>query len=528
LATTPFIMTTPTTAIIPCPSQITPREGEFILQGTSRIEAPETLRREADYLAAYLRRSTGYPIPVHAAAPLAEKTTVIRLTPDPACAHLGGEGYRLTVGADLAEIVASTAAGVFYGVQSLLQLFPPAIYGQGPRLKIEWKAPQLAIEDSPRFAWRGAMLDSCRHFRPIEFVRKFIDLLALHKLNVFHWHLTDDQGWRIEIKKYPKLTEIAAWRNGTWMGHNSAESRDDGIRHGGFYTQEEIREIVRYAADRHITVLPEIEMPGHAQAALTAYPELGCTGQQVEVRRRWGISENIYSPKEETIRFLQDVLLEVMELFPGRFIHIGGDEALKPEWDGSAEIRALMASVGAKDSHEMQSYFIRRMDRFLIEHGRRLIGWDEILEGGLAEGAAVMSWRGIAGGIAAATQGHDVVMAPNSHTYFDAYQSEKLSDEPLAIGGFLPLEKAYSYEPVPAEIPADKARHILGLQGQLWSEYMPTTEYVEYMAFPRLTALAEVGSSPVTTRDYPSFLGRLRTHLKRLNVLDTRYRPPEF
>jgi len=519
-------MTSKIPALIPCPSSITPREGEFHLQNTSTIEASKPLLREADYLAAYLRRATGFPIPIHEFDPSAEKTTTIRLTLDPGCAHLGGEGYRLTIGADVVEIKASANAGIFYGVQSLLQLFPPAIYGVGPRLKIEWKAPQLDIEDAPRFAWRGAMLDCSRHFRPVEFVRKFIDLLALHKLNVFQWHLTDDQGWRIEIQKYPKLTEISAWRNGTWMGHDNANSRDDGIRHGGFYTQEQIREIVRYAGSRHITIVPEIEMPGHAQAVLAAYPEFGCTGKQVEVRKRWGISENIYSPKDETLRFLQDVLLEVMELFPGRFIHIGGDEALKPEWDASPEIRALMASVGAKDSHEMQSYFICRMDRFLTEHGRRLIGWDEILEGGLAEGAAVMSWRGINGGIAAATQGHDVVMAPNSHTYLDFYQSDVIGDEPLAIGGFSPLEKVYTFEPVPAELPREKVPHILGVQGQLWAEYMPSPEHVEYMAFPRLTALAEVAWSPPASRDYKLFLARLNTHLKRLDVLNTRYRPP--
>jgi hexosaminidase len=515
------------TALIPCPSKITPREGEFHLHNASRIEAPKDLHREAGYLAAYLRRATGFPLPIADFNPAAEKTTAIRLTLDPGCAHLGEEGYRLTIGPDLVDLRAPASAGIFYGIQSLLQLFPPAIYGLGPRLKIEWKVPQLDIEDAPRFAWRGAMLDSCRHFRPVEFVRKFIDLLALHKLNIFHWHLTDDQGWRVEIQKYPKLTEISAWRNGTWMGHHSAESHDDGIRHGGFYTQEQIREIVRYAAERHITIVPEIEMPGHAQAALAAYPEFGCTGNQVEVRRRWGISENIYSPKEETFGFLQDVLLEVMELFPGRFIHIGGDEAVKKEWDSSPEIQALMASVGAKDAHEMQSYFIRRIDRFLTQHGRRLIGWDEILEGGLADGAAVMSWRGIEGGIAAATQGHDVVMAPNAYTYLDSYQSESLSDEPLAIGGLLPLEKVYGYEPMPANIPAEKIRHILGLQGQLWAEYMPSTEQVEYMAFPRLTALAEVAWSPAESRDYHSFLPRLSTHLKRLDVLQTRYRPPQ-
>jgi len=519
-------MAIPTHSLIPRPASLTRGEGELLLQPSSRIEAPVSLAHEAEYLACSLRRATGFPIQMIGANRPAEDSTMIRLSINPDCSHLGREGYRLTIGASAIELCASADAGIFYGIQTLFQLFPPAVYDQGPRREneIKWSLPQLTIEDSPRFAWRGAMLDCSRHFRPVEFIRKFIDLLALHKLNIFHWHLTDDQGWRIEIKKYPKLTEVSAWRSGTWMGHYDSDSRDDGAPHGGFYTQEQIRGIVRYAEERHITIVPEIEMPGHAQAVLAAYPEFGCTGEKIEVRKNWGISEHIYSPKEETFQFLQNVLVEVMELFPGRFIHIGGDEAVKQQWDSSPEIQAMMSSVGAKDSHEMQSYFIRRMDRFLTDHGRRLIGWDEILEGGLAEGAAVMSWRGVQGGIEAATQGHDVVMAPNSHTYLDHYQSESIADEPLAIGGFLPLEKVYSYEPVPAEISCDKIHHVLGVQCQLWAEYLPTSANVEYMAFPRLAALAETAWSGAD-RDYGSFVERLKLHLKRLDVLKVKYRP---
>jgi hexosaminidase len=517
-----------TPSIIPYPASLKRQEGEFILQNSSWIQAPVSLAREADYFAGYLRKASGFPLRILEANGPADSSTLIHLLLDSECSHLGPEGYRLSVEAQTVELRASTSTGIFYGIQTLLQLFPPAIYGQGPRPGITWTLPQLEIEDFPRFPWRGAMLDCCRHFQPIEFVRKFIDLMALHKLNVFHWHLTDDQGWRIEIKKYPRLTEIGAWRRGTWMGHDESDSQDDGLLHGGFYSQEQVREIVRYAAERHITIVPEIEMPGHAQAALAAYPEFGCREEPVEVRKRWGISETIFRPREETFCFLQDVLVEVMELFPGRFIHIGGDEAVKVQWDSNPDIQAFMLSVGAKNSHELQSYFIRRMDRFLTEHGQRLIGWDEILEGGLAEGAAVMCWRSDEGGITAVKQGHDVIMALHSHTYFDHYQSQAIADEPLAIGGFLPLEKVYGYEPVPKEIPAEQLHHVLGVQGQLWAEYMPTTERVEYMAFPRLCALAETAWSPFSSRNYDSFLERLKTHLKRLDILKIKYRPPTF
>jgi len=360
---------------------------------------------------------------------------------------------------------------------------------------------------------------------PIEFLRKFIDLLALHKLNVFHWHLTEDQGWRIEIKKYPRLTEVGAWRRETERGQHSANLGGDGIPHGGFYTQEQIRALVSYAAERHITIVPEIEMPGHSQAAIASYPEIGCASQKLEVSTSmWASSENILNPSEKTFAFLENVLSEVIALFPSPFVHVGGDEAGKTPWENSPAIRARMAEVGARDVHEMQSYFIRRISHFLARQGRRLVGWDEILEGGLAPGATVMSWRGIEGGIEAARAGHDVVMAPNTHTYLDHYQSSDTAGEPLAFGGLIPLEKVLEYEPVPPELSPDQALHILGVQGQLWTEYMPTPRHVEYMAFPRLCALAEVGWSTSDARRDGSFHGRLRDHLKRLNLLDVKYR----
>jgi len=334
-----------------------------------------------------------------------------------------------------------------------------------------------------------------------------------------------DQGWRIEIRKYPRLTEVGAWRKETLVGHLGSEPQQyDGRPHGGYYTQDDIREIVRYAADRHINVLPEIEMPGHARAAISAYPELGCNPEQrLEPWTRWGVCPDIFVPTDQTVAFLQDVLTEVLELFPSKFIHIGGDEAIKDRWKASAVVQQRIRQLGLKDEHEMQSWFIRRMDAFLTERGRRLIGWDEILEGGLAPGAAVMSWRGEAGGIAAARAGHDVVMAPTTHTYLDYYQAPP-EKEPLAIGGMLTLETVYAWEPVPKELTAEQRKHVLGGQGQLWAEYLPSARHVQYMAFPRAAALAEVLWSPPERRQYQDFLDRLRPHLRRLDVMDINHR----
>ena len=360
---------------------------------------------------------------------------------------------------------------------------------------------------------------------PLAFVKKFIDLMALHKLNVFHWHLTDDQGWRLESQKYPRLTEVGAWRNRTLIGHALEKPwKFDDTPHGGFYTQAEAREVVAYAAERHITVMPEIEMPGHAQAALAAYPEYGNTGAKLEVWDAWGVNENVFNPLEPTILFLQDILTEVINIFPSQYIHVGGDECPKVQWQQSSAAQVRMKALGIPDEHALQSYFIGRMDKFLHAKGRRLIGWDEILEGGLTENATVMSWRGEEGGITAARAGHDVVMTPEMPTYFDHYQSEDRSTEPLAIGGFTPLEKVYSYEPIPPQLTELEARHVLGAQAQHWTEYMPNPAHVEYMSFPRLSAFSEVVWSAKNSRNYEGFLERLKPHLERLDMLKVNYR----
>ena len=383
------------------------------------------------------------------------------------------------------------------------------------------------IQDAPRFPYRGMHLDVGRHFFGPDFVKRYIGMLARYKINRFHWHLTEDQGWRIEIERYPRLTQVAAWRSETHVGHAREPYNGDGQRYGGFYTKDEIREIVAYAQERYVTIVPEIEMPGHSLAALAAYPELACTEGPFEVATTWGIFEDIYCPQEETFEFLEGVLTEVMELFPGEYIHIGGDEAPKARWEESPVAQAVIEREGLEDEDELQSWFIRRIERFLNANGRRLIGWDEILEGGLPPNAAVMSWRGTAGGIEAARQGHDVVMTPTSHLYFDYYQSEDRDQEPLAIGGYLPLERVYSFDPVSADLSSEEARHVLGAQGNVWTEYIETADHVEYMVFPRLFALAEVVWSSPESRSFDSFSQRLGWHLSRLDALGVGYRIPD-
>ena len=426
-------------AIIPQPALLCITGGDaFVLGPDTAIicEGQATLLHE--HFREKLKRATGFEFP---ASGNGNHGKILLRLDSSLHDRLGEEGYTLSANRAEVLLAASTEAGLFYAMQTLLQLLPPAIFEEAPRHDFAWKIPCVHIEDQPRFGWRGAMLDVSRHFMPVEFVKKFLDLMALHKLNVFHWHLTDDQGWRIEIKKYPRLTEAGAWRSETQRGHYNAHAGGDGIPHGGFYTQEQIREIVAYAAARHIRIVPEIDMPGHTQAAIAAYPELGCTGTPIAVGTGWGIFKNILNLEESTILFMQEVLTEVMDLFPGKFIHIGGDEADKSQWEESEKMHALKQNIGARDFDELQSYFTRRMENFLGGHGRRLIGWDEILEGGLAAGATVMSWRGEKGGIAAAQAGHDTVMAPGTHTYLDHYQSDRPAMEPLAIGGFLRLKK---------------------------------------------------------------------------------------
>jgi hexosaminidase len=368
-------------------------------------------------------------------------------------------------------------------------------------------------------------LDVGRHFYGADYVKRYIDLIARYKLNRFHWHLTEDQGWRIPIDRYPRLTEVGGFRAQTHVGHGREDFVGDGVPHGGYYTKDEIRDVVAYAAERYITIVPEIEMPGHSLAALAAYPELACTEGPFEVGMTWGVFEDIYCPSEETFAFLENVLAEVIEIFPGELVHIGGDEAPKVRWEESALVQELKAREGLADEHEVQSWFVHRIERFLNANGRRLIGWDEILDGGLAPNATVMSWRGTEGGIEAARMGHDVVMTPYSHLYFDYYQSEDQDSEPLAIGGFLPLDSVYDYEPVPSELTSAEATHILGAQANVWTEYMKSWDHVEYMVFPRLFALSEVAWSAADRKDYARFHARLGWHLDRLDALGVRYRP---
>ena len=415
------------------------------------------------------------------------------------------EGYRIKVSKDKVFLEASTYPGLFYGMQTLLQMLPRSL-SKGKVLVNTGE-----VYDFPRFGWRGLHLDVCRHFMSKEFVLRYLDYMSLHKLNKFHFHLTEDQGWRIEIKKYAGLTETGSVRKETLVGHGRSSDLFDSTPHGGFYTQEEIREIVKYASDRYITVIPEIEMPGHALAALAAYPHLGCTGKGYQVATRWGVFEDIMcAGKENTFEFIEDVLAEVLDLFPSEFIHIGGDEAPKTKWKECPLCQDRISREGLADEDELQSYFIKRIERFLSANGRKLIGWDEILEGGLASNAAVMSWRGEKGGIEAARMGHYVVMTPGTHCYLDHYQADP-ETQPLAIGGLTTLEKIYGYEPVPDSLTNEEAHYIMGAQGNVWTEYMKTPEHVEYMVYPRAAALAEVVWSPRRDRDYNEFLSRLQS-----------------
>ena len=508
-------------SVIPQPVSVSPSNGTFTLKSDTRIVSDVANAPNAAMLAKWLTPATGFTfLPSQTGA---NANNAITLQLDRSLTRLGDEGYTLEVTPDRIAIRASSDAGVFYGVETLRQLLPPAIFATTRQNGVTWSVPVVRIEDQPRFAWRGAHLDVCRHFFPKEFVLRYIDLIALHKMNTFHWHLTDDQGWRIEIRKYPNLTKVGAWRSETRLGHELHPRGFDKQPHGGFYTQKDIREVVAYAAARHVNVVPEIEMPGHAQAAIAAYPELGVTGKPTEVWTQWGVNPNIFNPSEKTIHFLQDVLTEVLELFPSKFIHVGGDEAIKDYWKASPEVQARIRDLGLKDEEEMQSYFIKRMDEFLTSKGRRLVGWDEILQGGLAPGATVMSWRGVQGGIDAAKAGHDVVMAPGTHTYFDHLQSLD-PNEPLSIGGFLPIETVYDFDPVAPSLTADEAHHVLGTQAQIWTEYIASPGHVEYMAFPRLAALSEVAWTPRAQKNYSDFLARLSTHLQRLDRLDVNYR----
>ena len=513
-------------AIIPQPQNLTRLEGSFKLAADTRIYTDPALMDTGNFLAAQLRKSTGWPIRVGGkTTPDLKISDGILLTTSGADTSLGTEGYELTITSNGVVIRAPAQAGLFYGAQTLLQLLPPEIFSPGKVTGVEWEIPCVKITDQPRFQWRGLMLDVSRHFFSKAEVKQVLDAMALHKLNTFHWHLVDDNGWRIEIKKYPKLTSIGAWRESVGFGlaTNSTTAYGPDGRYGGFYTQDDIREVVAYAQKLHITIVPEIEMPGHSLAALAAYPQFGSGDGPFVVPLKGGVNLGIYSPaKDATFEFLADVLTEVSQLFPSKYIHIGGDEVPKGPWKNDAACQALMKREGLQNEEELQSWFIRRIEKIVNARGKTLIGWSEILQGGLAQNAAVMDWIG--GGRDAASQGHDVVMTPTASCYLDYYQSRDTSGEPHAIGGFLPLQKVYGLEPVPANLAPELQKHILGAQGNLWTEYIPNLKHLEYMAFPRLSALAEVAWSPKDARNFDDFMRRLKTHEQRLGRLGVNYR----
>ena len=509
------------TAIIPRPVAVTSDDGTLPVSADTALLADAESTAAARLLAAWLPAVGGRPRPVSALRSPAPPGS-IALTTDAARGDLGDEGYALSATTRGATVTGATLRGVLWGAQTLRQLLAlPAPPVAGAAL------PVVEIVDRPRFSWRGLHLDVARHFYPVPFIERLIDLMARYKLNTFHWHLTDDQGWRIEIRSRPRLTEVGARRAATPLPHD--RTRSDGTPYAGHYTRDEVRRVVAYAAQRGVNVVPEIEMPGHAQAALASYPELGCAGAGAgyEVATTWGVKGDVLcAGRDTTFAFLEEVLDEVLELFPGPFIHVGGDECPKQAWRDCRRCRRRIADEGLAGEDELQSWFIRRMARWLADRGRRLVGWDEILEGGLAPGATVMSWRGIDGGVTAAAAGHDVVMSPNTHCYFDYYQSEDTAAEPPAIGGHLPLEQVYAFEPVAPAL-AGHARRVLGVQGNIWTEYIVSEPQVEYMAFPRALALAEVAWTPAQARSLPDFRDRLAAHRPLLDRLGINCRPWE-
>ena len=502
-------------AIIPAPESVVLQGTEmFILDDGMRIfyadENPQ-LKANAQFLADYVKIESGLHLKTCSWSERKADEVGIALLLDPSVGadRVAGqeECYRLTVTEKGIEITAPTSAGVFYGIQALRKSLP---VGKTRAVQL----PAAVVEDAPRFAWRGAMLDVSRHFFTVEEVKSFIDMLAMHNINRFHWHLSDDQGWRLPVRAYPELTQVGARRSETVIGHNSGEY--DGIPHEGSYTREDIEDIVAYAAERYITVVPEVDMPGHMLAALTTYPELGCTGGPYEVWRQWGVSEDVLcAGKPQTLEFVKTVLDEVLELFPSEYIHVGGDECPKARWEAcptcQAKIRELGLVDDAKNSAEMklQSWFMTQIGNYLAEKGRKMIGWDEILEGGLAPGATVMSWRGVGGAVEAAHLGHDAILSPHTHLYFDYYQSNDRAHEPIAIGGYIPVERVYSFEPPFALVSADQQAHFLGIQANLWTEYIDSFQQVQYMELPRMAALSEVQWSALSHRDYEDFLKRL-------------------
>ena len=503
----------PQIAIVPYPNHLETGRGTYRVTDrpvTCDSRTDERTQRAVVGFAARLATVTGGTNPVTVADEV--PASGIRFVTDES---LPAEGYELNVDGEGIEVRASQFPGFLYALQSLGQLLPAAVYGTEPAPDAAWEVPCVKIADAPRFAYRGMHLDVARHFFSVDEVKRYIDVMAIHKLNTLHWHLTDDQGWRIEIKRYPELTAVGSIRKATVV--RKEWGTYDGTPYGGFYTQDEIRDVVKYAADRGVTVIPEIDLPGHMLAALTAYPELGCTGGPYEVWGRWGVADDVLCPgREKTFEFLEGVLTEVMELFPSEYIHIGGDECPKVRWEKCPRCQAKIRQLGLKDDgehtaeHYLQSYVTDRIGKFLAQHGRRIIGWDEILEGRAPSDVVVMSWRGSEGGIAAAKLGHDVIMTPNSHFYFDYYQSLDTDAEPFGIGGYIPMEQVYSYDPAFPELTPEQQKHILGVQANLWTEYVLSDEHLEYMLLPRLAALSEVQWCLPETKDWNRFIGSFR------------------
>lgn len=513
-------------AIVPMPNDITVNEGSFKVAGATVYAAPELDKAARTWVmdfATKLTTVTGKPS-LYSETPT--KKGICFLS-DPA---LDAEAYTIDVTKNMVIVKASTAAGVRYATQTIGQMLPPAYYGNAKAAKEAWVLPCVSIKDSPRFGYRGLMLDVCRHFFSVDEVKKYLDIMAMYKMNTFHWHLSEDQGWRIEIKKYPKLTEIGAWRDSTKIGaHRDANSGYDHTRYGGFYTQDQIREVVAYAEKLGITVMPEIDLPGHMVAALASYPELGCTGGPYNVRCTWGIATEVLCPgKETTFQFIEDVLTEIMDLFPSKYIDIGGDECPKVEWAKCPDCQRRIRQLGLRDKEgstaeqQLQNYVTARVQKFVNEHGRKIVGWDEILEGDLAEGATVMSWRGVKGGIEAAKKGFDVIMSPNTYMYIDYYQTKDKEREPLCIGGYLPVDTTYVCEPYKG-IPAEAQKHILGVQANLWTEYISTNEHLEYQLLPRAAALSEVQWCNPDNKDFERFKAAMPHHAAIYDVIGATY-----
>lgn len=482
----------------------------FIISKQTILIAPKE-NPEVQYLNELIEKHLGYKLASNSINQKSNNCIELSLNPKQ---KMEIDEYKININTRKITIEASNSAGLFYGIQTLSQLINQYSTNNSP-------IPALKIQDQPKFKWRGMHLDVARHFFPKSDIKKYIDYLALYKMNVFHWHLTDDQGWRIEIKKFPKLTSIGAFRKESMVGHYN-EQRFDSKPYGGFYTQEDIKEIVAYAKEKHITVVPEIEMPGHATAALAAYPEFSCTGGPFEVGTKWGVLDDVFCPNENTLNFLKAILDEIIPLFPSEYIHIGGDECPKIRWHQCVKCQSLIKEKGLKDEHELQSYFVTQIEKYINKKGKKIIGWDEILEGGLAPNAAVMSWRGTEGGIAAAKAKHFVVMSPGSHCYFDHYQGEQKT-EPLAIGGYTPLEKVYEFNPIPTELSTEESTYILGAQGNVWTEYMDDFSKVEYMAMPRMAALAEVLWGKDNSSNYTDFKNRLQLHFSFLDKMKVNY-----